>query len=138
MRNSGVFSRFDGAIAGYDFMPWFRAHAYVGKPVELHDARSIDKRFWGLKVDVGRRNDPINMNLYMVNQQADGYSDRQAVGYGVRYADRFTTVFGLLDYDFLFDDINLLNLRWGWKYMENSKLNVSYNFRKLIFLSARV
>ena len=136
VRNSGVFSRFDGAIAGYDFMPWFRAHAYVGKPVELHDARSIDKRFWGLKVDVGRRNDPINMNLYMVNQQADGYSDRQAVGYGVRYADRFTTVFGLLDYDFLFDDINLLNLRWGWKYMENSKLNVSYNFRKLIFLSS--
>jgi len=136
VRNSGVFSRFDGAIAGYDFMPWFRAHAYVGKPVELHDDRSIDKRFWGLKVDVGRRNDPINMNLYMVNQQADGYSDRQAVGYGVRYADRFTSVFGLLDYDFLFDDINLLNLRWGWKYMENSKLNVSYNFRKLIYLSS--
>ncbi len=136
VRNSGVFSRFDGAIAGYDFMPWFRAHAYIGKPVELHDARSIDKEFWGLKVDVGRRNDPINMNLYMVNQQADGFSDRQAVGYGVRYADRFTTVFGLLDYDFLFDDINLLNLRWGWKYLENSKLNVSYNFRKLIFLSS--
>jgi hypothetical protein len=136
VRNSGVFSRFDGAIAGYDFLPWFRGHAYIGKPVELYDDRNIDKTFWGLKVDIGRRNDPVNMNLYMVNQEADGYADRQAVGYGVRYADRFTTVFGLLDYDFLFDDINLLNLRWGWKYLENSKLNVSYNFRKLIFLSS--
>ncbi|WP_455221863.1 hypothetical protein [Kaarinaea lacus] len=136
VRNSGVFSRFDGIIGGYDFMPWFRAHAYVGKPVELYDARPIDKNFWGLKVDVGRRNDPVNMNLYMVNQTADGFADRQAVGYGVRYADRETTVFGLLDYDFLFDDVNLLNLRWGWKYLENSKLNVSYNFRRLLYVSS--
>lgn len=136
VRNSGVFGRFDGIIGGYDVMPWFRAHAYVGKPVELFDTRPIDKNFWGLKVDVGRRNDPVNMNLYMVNQTADGYSDRQAVGYGVRYADRETTVFGLLDYDFLFDDINLLNLRWGWKYLENSKLNVSYNFRQLLYLTS--
>jgi len=136
VRNSGVFSRFDGIIGGYDFMPWFRAHAYVGKPVELYDARPIDKSFWGLKVDIGRRNDPVNMNLYMVNQTADGFADRQAVGYGIRYADRETTVFGLLDYDFLFDDVNLMNLRWGWKYLENSKLNVSYNFRQLLYTSS--
>jgi len=136
VRNSGVFSRFDGIIGGYDFMPWFRAHAYVGKPVELYDARAIDRSFWGLKVDIGRRNDPVNMNLYMVNQTADGFADRQAVGYGVRYADRETTVFGLLDYDFLFDDVNLMNLRWGWKYLENSKLNVSYNFRQLLYTSS--
>ncbi|KPJ96043.1 MAG: hypothetical protein AMJ55_02700, partial [Gammaproteobacteria bacterium SG8_15] len=136
VRNSGVFGRFDGIIGGYDFMPWFRAHAYVGKPVELFDTRPIDKNFWGLKVDIGRRNDPVNMNLYMVNQTSDGYSDRQAVGYGVRYADRETTVFGLLDYDFLFDAVNLLNLRWGWKYLENSKLNVSYNFRQLLYLTS--
>jgi hypothetical protein len=136
VRNSGVFGRFDGIIGGYDLMPWFRAHAYVGKPVELNDPRPIDKNFWGLKVDIGRRNDPINMNLYMVNQTSDGFADRQAVGYGVRYADRETTVFGLLDYDFLFDDVNLLNLRWGWKYLENSKLNVSYNFRQLLFVTS--
>lgn len=136
VRNSGVFSRFDGIIGGYDFMPWFRAHAYIGKPVELYDARPTDKNFWGLKVDIGRRNDPVNMNLYMVNQTADGFADRQAVGYGVRYADRETTVFGLLDYDFLFDDVNLMNLRWGWKYLENSKLNVSYNFRQLLYTSS--
>jgi hypothetical protein len=136
VRNSGVFSTFDGIIAGYDVMPWFRAHAYAGKPEELHDPRPIDKNFWGLKFDIGRRNDPVNMNLYMVNQTADGFSERQAVGYGVRYADRETTVFGLLDYDFLFDAVNLLNMRWGWKYLENSKLNVSYDFRQLLFVSS--
>ena len=136
VRNSGVFSRFDGAIAGYDFLPWMRAHAYIGKPVELHDDRNIDNGFWGLKVDVGRRNDPVNMNLYMTNQQADGFADRQAFGAGVRYSDRDMTLFGLLDYDFLFDEVNLFNFRWGWKYLENTKLNVSYNFRQLLFLTS--
>jgi hypothetical protein len=136
VRNSGVFSRFDGGIVGYDFLPWMRGHVYVGSPVELNDQRDIDNNFWGLKVDVGRRNDPINMNLYMTNQKADGYADRQAFGAGVRYNDNDMTLFGLLDYDFLFDEINLFNFRWGWKYLENTKLNVSYNFRQLLFLTS--
>ncbi|MGD8558865.1 MAG: hypothetical protein PVH04_04340 [Gammaproteobacteria bacterium] len=136
VRNSGVFSRFDGGIVGYDFLPWMRGHVYVGQPVELNDDRNIDNNFWGLKVDVGRRNDAVNMNLYMTNQSADGYADRQAFGAGVRYNDDDMTLFGLLDYDFLFDEINLFNFRWGWNYLENTKLNISYNYRQLLFLTS--
>jgi hypothetical protein len=46
------------------------------------------------------------------------------------------TLFGLLDYDFLFDEINLFNFRWGWNYLENTKLNISYNYRQLLFLTS--
>ena len=136
VRNSGVFGRFDGFIAGYDFLPFMRGNFYWGKPVTLHDDRNIDREFWGLKVDIGKRNDPINMNLYSVSQTADGFKDRQAFGAGVRYTDKEMTFFSILDYDFLFDEINLFNFRWGWKFLENSKLNVSYNRRQLLFLTS--
>ena len=136
VRNSGVFSRFDGIIAGYDFVPWVRGHAYIGKPVDLYDTRPIDKDLWGLKVDIGRRNDAFNMNLYMVNQTADGFAERQAVGYSARYTDKDINAFGLVDYDFLFDDVNLLNFRWGWKYSENGGMNISYDYRQLLFVSS--
>lgn len=136
VRNSGVFGRFDGFIAGYDFLPFMRGNFYWGKPVLLNDDRNIDREFWGLKIDIGNRNDPINMNLYSVNQTADGLADRQAFGAGVRYTDKEMTFFSLLDYDFLFDEVNLFNFRWGWKFMENSKLNVSYNRRQLLFVTS--
>ncbi|WP_455375826.1 hypothetical protein [Kaarinaea lacus] len=136
VRNSGVFGRFDGFIAGYDFLPFMRGNFYWGKPVTLNDDRGIDREFWGLKIDVGNRNDPINMNLYSVNQTADGIADRQAFGAGVRYTDKEMTFFSLLDYDFLFDEINLFNFRWGWKFMENSKMNISYNRRQLLFVTS--
>jgi hypothetical protein len=136
VRNSGVFGRFDGFIAGYDFLPFMRGNFYWGKPVMLNDDRDIDREFWGLKIDIGNRNDPVNMNLYSVSQTADGISDRQAFGAGVRYTDKEMTFFSLLDYDFLFDEVNLFNFRWGWKFMENSKLNVSYNRRQLLFVTS--
>jgi len=136
VRNSGVFGRFDGFIAGDDFLPFMRGNFYYGKPVELNDDRHIDKEFWGLKVDIGKRNDPVNMDLYSVNQTADGIADRQAFGAGVRYSDKEMTLFGLLDYDFLFKEVNLFNFRWGWKYLENSKINVSYNRRQLLFVTS--
>jgi len=136
VRNSGVFGRFDGIIAGYDFLPFMRGHVYFGKPVQLYDDREIDREFWGLKVDIGNRNDALNINLYSVNQTADGFADRQAFGAGVRYTDKTMTLFGLADYDFLFNELNLFNVRWVWKYFDNSKLNVSYNRRQLLFVTS--
>jgi len=136
VRNSGVFGRFDGIIAGYDFLPFMRGHIYYGKPVQLIDDRNIDREFWGLKVDIGNRNDALNINMYSVNQTADGIPDRQAFGAGVRYTDKAMTLFGVVDYDFLFQELNLFNFRWGWKYYQNAKLNLSYNRRRLLFVTS--
>jgi len=136
VRNSGVFGRFDGIIAGYDFLPFMRGHIYYGKPIQLIDDREIDREFWGLKVDIGNRNDALNINLYSIDQTADGISDRQAFGAGVRYTDKAMTLFGLVDYDFLFKELNLFNFRWAWKYYENAKLNLSYNRRQLLFVTS--
>ena len=136
VRNSGVFGRFDGIIGGYDVLPWMRANAFFGTPVEFNDDRGLDKGFWGFKLDIGKRNDPININVYMVDQTVDGFNDRNAVGAGLRYSDKEHTVFGLLDYDVLFNEVNLFNVRWGWKYLEKSRLNVSFNRRRLLFLTS--
>jgi len=135
-RNTGVFGRFDGVIGGYDVLPWMRANAFLGTPVESNNDRGLDKRFWGVKLDIGKRNDPVNINVYLVDQTVDGFNDRNAVGTGFRYSDKDHTVFGLLDYDVLFNEVNLFNVRWGWKYLEKSRLNVSFNRRQLLFLTS--
>ncbi|NOZ54720.1 MAG: hypothetical protein GXP08_16555 [Gammaproteobacteria bacterium] len=136
VRNSGIFGRFDGVIGGYDVLPWMRTNVFFGTPVEFNDDRDLDRRFWGLKLDIGKRNDPVNINVYLVDQTVDGFNDRNAVGAGFRYSDKEHTVFGLLDYDVLFNEVNLFNVRWGWKYFEKSRLNLSFNRRRLLFLTS--
>lgn len=136
-RDSGVFGRFDGVIGGYQILPEVKAYAYAGKPVSFFNI-DFDKSFIGARVDVGKRKSPLNGNLYYVQQEIDGIDDRQAFGGGVRYSDKETTLFGIADYDILFGKLTLVNIRWGWKYIENSKLNISYNRRNLLFTSTAI
>ena len=134
-RNTGIFSRFDGVLTGYQVLPWIKPNIYFGKPVELNDDRNLDKNMYGFSVDFGEKNDPFNMNLYYIYQSVQEMDDREAVGLSLRQTSKDMTTFGLLDYDILFEQTTLFSLRWGWKFVEESKLNLSYNYRNLLFAS---
>ena len=136
-RNSGIFSRFDGIVGGYEFSPEIAAYAFSGKPVSFFNT-DFDKTFYGMRIDYGKRKAPLTSNFYIISQDVSGIGDRQAVGGGVRYADKETTLFGLVDYDILFNELTLVNMRWGWKFNESSKISVSYNYRFLLFASSAI
>ena len=136
-RNSGIYTRFDGVVGGYAITPALSAYAFSGKPVSFYNV-DFDKTFYGMRLDYGERKAPLSSNFYFVSQDVSGVPDRQAVGGSVRYTDKETTLFGLVDYDSLFKELTLVNLRWGWRFTDSSRLTVSYNYRFLLFASSAV
>jgi hypothetical protein len=136
-RNGGVFGTFDGVIAGYHITPQWQVSAMAGKPI-IHTFSNIEtseKSFFGIKADVESTDKKLGSNQFFVQQEVDGILDRQALGGDVRYAQKGLSIFGLLDYDVLYSELSLFNLRIGWNYTESNKLNFSYNRRNLVMTS---
>ena len=50
------------------------------------------------------------MNLFFFDQDIDGIDDRTSTGTEVRYNDRTKSLFGMIDYDLTFKEINILQL----------------------------
>ena len=136
-RNGGVFGTFDGAIAGYHVNPKWMVSAMVGKPIvrTFSDVKTSEKFFYGVKADVESADKKLGSNQFFVQQEVDGILDRQAVGGDVRYAEKGLSIFGLMDYDVLYNELSLFNFRIGWNYSESNKLNFSYNRRNLVLTS---
>ncbi len=136
-RNGGVFGTFDGVIAGYHVTPQWEVSAMAGKPIirTFSDVKTSDKSFYGIKADLESVDKKLGSNQFFVQQEVDGIMDRQAIGGDIRYAQKGFSVFGLLDYDMLYSELSLFNVRVGWNYTESNKLNFSYNRRNLMMTS---
>jgi len=136
-RNGGVFGTFDGMIAGYRVAPQWVVSAMLGEPIirTFNDVETSKKFFYGVKADVESKNKKIGSNLFFVQQEVDGILDRQAIGGDIRFARKGLSLFGLLDFDVLYSEMSLFNMRVGWNYTESNKLNFSYNRRNLVMTS---
>jgi len=144
-RSSGVYDRFDGLDVGYRVMDGFTPHVLAGTTVTYYDV-DYYKYFSAIRTELGKRKAQLTGNVFVVSQNVDSNigrqdlnvgssTDRQAVGGDFRYNLKEHSFFGGLDYDTYFNELNLLNLRWGWQVTKKSRLNLAYDFRKLIMLT---
>lgn len=118
----GILGRFDGAMAGYSFLPKWHANLVGGR---LADFSAGSKPvFYGASLDMGTFNESWGGSLYLINQKIDGISDRKAVGADMRYFDASRNIFATLDYDTSFSVVNTALLQ-GTLHGENG---TSYNF----------
>jgi len=112
LRTGGLYTRYDGASAGYQITPDMRFNLLGGYPVETDNKSSINehKKFYGASFETGTFFNFWDMTLYHFRQTVDGIDDHISTGTEVRYRDRALSVFGLLDYDSLFDVVNIAQL----------------------------
>ena len=137
----GVFGRFWGALASYEFLPKYELTATVGKPVAYSSGNNVGNRtFYGTSLSVGSFVENWDGNVYYIKQDIDSIVDRQAVGGDVRYVDKLYSLFASLDYDVSYRALNLVFLRAGWKANAQTRIDVNYNLRQspLIFTSSAV
>ena len=108
----GILQRFDGLTAGYQLNPDWRLNFLAGFPVDFDNKTSINKHktFYGFTFETGTFLNNWNMNLFYFDQKNDGLTDRNSIGTEVRYRDRQKALFGLVDYDLFYDEINILQL----------------------------
>jgi len=132
--SSGVFDRYDGVDLGYSITDGFTPHVLAGKNVSYYDT-GYYKKFTAIRTELGKRKSKLTGNAFAVSQDVDGVTDRQALGGDFRYTAGVHSFFGGADYDTYFNALNLMNLRWGWQLTDKFRMNLSYDYRKIIMFS---
>ncbi len=112
LRIGGILNRFDGISAGYQLTPEMRLNALAGYPVDIDNKTSINKHktFYGFIFETGTFLEHWDMNLFYFDQDIDGVDDRTSTGTEVRYNDNTKSLFGMIDYDLTFKEVNILQL----------------------------
>lgn len=127
--SGGVLGRFDGAVASVGLgTDKLRAGIEAGRLVE--PGLGGDKRFYGATLDADRIHDTLGIGVFGIQQDAGSDVDRRAVGAEFRYFAANRSVFGLVDYDVMFDKLNIGsvqgNFGWGGKFA----VNFLYDYRR--------
>lgn len=119
--NGGVLGRFDGIALRYGLTPQYKLNFVAGSLVEYKV--DYNRTFYGLNLDIGPIAENWSGNVFMVNQQIKDITDRRAIGGELRYFVNNRSVYSLIDYDVLYDRVNIAMMQ-GNLQTENG---MSYN-----------
>ncbi|MBT8120174.1 MAG: tetratricopeptide repeat protein [Gammaproteobacteria bacterium] len=110
LRVGGIIKRFDGLSAGYQITPDMRLNFLGGLPVDIDNKTSINKHksFYGFTFETGTLQKHWDMNLFYFDQKVDGLQDFRSAGSEVSYRDKRKSMFGMIDYDLFFKELNVL------------------------------
>jgi len=135
---AGVLGRFDGVYFGYDVGDSARINLVGGYPVNISDKTKIytDKVFYGMNVEFNELFKNWSIAPYVLTQETDGFTDREVVGADFRYITDSGNFFGTIDYDTLFDEINIYMVRGQYKVSDKSTVLLSLDYRKNPLLEA--
>lgn len=135
----GVLGRLDGAVVGYRFADWLRVAAVGGFPLDspTSDAVDTDRSLAGASFELSGWDGRVDLDLYGVYQEADGYLDRAAVGAELRYADEHGSAAAAVDYDAYYGSLNTAVLVWQWQASEALGLNGVAEYRNTPYLTTR-
>ena len=135
----GVVGRFDGLSFDNPFADSFSLNFVAGFPVDSSKQTNVetDRHFYGLNLDWQTWGDRLDLNLFVINQEVDGLTDRQAIGGQFSYFDSVDYLFGLIDYDIHFGELNAIMLNGRHRFENESNLSLVLNVRKSPYLSTR-
>lgn len=134
--NGGVLGKFDGVNAGYMLNDRVRLNAVVGFPVEYTTVSraGTDNFFYGVNADFlgiqGPLDATLDFNTFFIQQFVDGTQDRLAVGGEMRYFSDNINFFSLIDYDIMFNTLNILTFNGTWRFPTQTTANLLLDYRK--------
>jgi hypothetical protein len=130
----GVFGRYDGIVLT-QYNDSINYSIFTGSPVlSSRDSMNTNSQFIGGSINF-RFLDNITTDIYLVQQDIDGLTGRQAIGSEVQYINDKGFFFGILDYDIFYSDLNNLTLISNYRYDEQWSFNVTFDYRNAPFLT---
>jgi hypothetical protein len=114
---AGVTSRFDGVRLSRRILERWKVTLRGGFPVEIQNSDQIEtgRYLYGVSLDGEDLGGRVDLQLFALQQQADGMLDRSGVGGELRYADNGLFVASYVDYDIYFGDLNTALLSGNWQ-----------------------
>src|SRR5690606_13123234 len=92
---------------------------------------------YGVNVDINPKGSHWQYNVFALQQQIDGITDRQDVGGELRYYGEGRSIFARADYDTSFSEIGSAMFIGNWNATSKTTLNLSLDFRYNPWLSTR-
>ena len=103
----GAIGLFDGVYGGYQFRPGYRVSALAGREAQFGPTL-FNQDYVGAGIEKLAKFESLGGTLYVVQNRADSYVNREAVGMELRYFDAYKSAFSMVDYDVLFHSLNLV------------------------------
>lgn len=134
----GVLGRFDGATAGYGFLPKWRINGVAGRLADTSSTPTTQPVFYGAKLDMaGSGGEGFSGSFYAINQKIESIADRRALGAELRYFETSKTAFALVDYDTLYKVVNTAMLQGTINGASGTTYNFLVDHRKSPSISTR-
>ena len=136
---SQLLGRFDGARLGYGFAEGWRLSAVAGYLVDLYASNDVatDRPFYGVTLDGLSVAEGLDLQLFAVQERADGYTDGTSIGGEVRYSGERLFLSGFLDYDAHFGALDALVVNGSWQASSATTLNLFVDHRYVPSLALR-
>ncbi len=132
--NYGILGRFDGAIIDYPLSNKYKTTLSFGYPVLTSRSDNVvtTTHFYGAGLDITDIINDWDATFYAIQQTRDGITERQAIGSEVRSVTNNRAVFGLLDYDISYSELNTATIITNWLFgkQNSSTINLVVDYRK--------
>ncbi len=133
----GVMGRFDGVFGRYGLNPQWKIAAVAGVPDNgSHNKVLTNRYFYGAAIEFGPLAEKWSGSVYAIQQVADDLVERRAVGSELRYFNGTTSWFGMLDYDTVYDVVNVAMIQGNWVAFGGYNFNFLLDHRKSPMLYA--
>ncbi len=129
-QSGGVPGRFDGVLAGYSLNTTWRVNAVVGTPVLFTTGVVEQKSFTGVSLDLTRAPEQWSGSGYLIEQRVGKIIDRKAIGMEAHFFDARRNYMGQLEYDALFNAINVGMFQGNWMTESGANYFVYADHRK--------
>ena len=136
---SQILGRFDGVSLGYGFAEDWRLSAVAGYLVDLYASNGVatDRPFYGLTLDGLSLAERVDLQLFAVQERADGYTDATSLGGEVRYTGEKLFLSAFLDYDTFFGALDALVVNGSWQASDATTCNLFVDRRYVPSLALR-
>ncbi|MFA6041874.1 MAG: hypothetical protein WC733_10270, partial [Methylophilus sp.] len=135
--SQGILGRFDGLFGRYTLNDQYKITAVTGVPDDGPTSTvQTNRHFYGSALEFSNANHNFSGNVYAIQQIADGLVERRAVGSELRYFKDSTSLFGLLDYDTIYKEVNIAMLQGNWIGFDDINFNALIDHRKTPILYA--
>jgi hypothetical protein len=125
---TGLNQRFDGISYKDTSRSAFQMTYALGYLVQsYYDDVDTDHSFYGANISFSPY-DSVDVDLYFVEQEISGLTDRQSVGSEIEYRNDVSFVYGIIDYDTFYEDLNNLTLISNYRYSPEWDFNLTANY----------
>lgn len=134
--DSGVYSYFDGLTLSYRVKEDISIAVSAGEPIYRSDIyNDLDYFFYSLhsQWDIG---DHWQVGGYVVKQEVNDVTDREAIGLQGRYNSRHLSTYLVLDYDTAFSELNNVLLHANYRINEHFDITALYGKQRSPLLTA--